>query len=141
MVEDIEKLEVEMIKKMEEMGSLLKEAQKKTEVAKGPGVTPKEMEGLEEKMQMLKEMQIEIIDKKTGLENALRETQEVAREIQELRKKPQGEIKEDIKTLQERAVEKKEALEKAIREMEEIKEKYAKKFMVKILINEFISLY
>ena len=117
-----------MIKKREEMGSLFKEAQKKTEVTKGPGVTPKEMEGLEEKMQMLKEMQIEIIDKKTGLENALRETQEVARDIQDVRKKPQEEIKENIKTLQERAVEKKEALEKTIREMEEIKENYTKKF-------------
>jgi len=140
MVEDIEKLEVEMMKKREEMGSLFKELQEKTKNIE-PSSMPANIEGIKERLQILKEMQIEILDKKTDLENALRETQEVAKAIEELREKPQGEIKEDIKTLQERAVEKKEALDKAIREMEEIKEKYAKKFMVKILINEFISLY
>lgn len=127
MVEDIEKLEAEMLKKREEMESLFKELQEKTKNVE-PSSTPTNVEGLKERLQTLKEMQIETLDKKTELENALRETQDVARAIEELRKKPQEEIKESIVTLRERAVEKKKALEKAIGEMEEIKEKYAKKF-------------
>jgi len=129
MVEYIEKLEVEMMKKREEMGSLFKELQERTKNIE-PSSMPTNVEGLKEKerLQILKEMQIEILDKKTDLENALRETQEVARDIKGLRERPEEEIKEAIKTLQERAVEKKEALEKAIKEMDEIKEKYTKKF-------------
>ena len=109
------------------MESLFKELQEKTKNIE-PSSMPTNVEGSKERSQTLKEMQIETLDKKTELENALRETQEVTRAIEELRKKLQGEIKEAIKTLQERAVEKKEALEKAIREMEGIKGKYAKKF-------------
>ncbi|MBU2565675.1 MAG: hypothetical protein KJ655_05430 [Candidatus Thermoplasmatota archaeon] len=125
MTEDVEKLEEELKKKKGEMGLLLKELRERAE---GKEVEAAATEGIEEKMRMLKEMQTEILEKKTGLEKALKEVQEVAVAIKELKGKPEETIKEEIKPLQERASEKKEELEKVTREMESIKEKYEKKF-------------
>jgi len=125
MTEDVEKLEEELKKKKGEMGLLLKELRERAE---GKEVEAAATEGIEEKMRMLKEMQTEILEKKTGLEKALKEVQEVAVAIKELKGKPEETIKEEIKPIQERASEKKEELEKVTREMESIKEKYEKKF-------------
>lgn len=125
MPENIEKLEEELKKKKEEMGSLIKELKERAE---GNGAETAATEGIEEKMRTLREMQTEILDKKTGLEKSLKEVQEVALSIKELKGKPEKIIKKEIKPLQEKVAEKKEALEKAIKEMENIKEKYEKKF-------------
>ena len=129
MTEDVGKLEAELKRKKEELEALLEEL--KMRAGKWPEKRDTAAEDLKAKLEAIKEMQLEILKMKEGLENALREIGAEMRLLEELRAKAEKEdVRPTMQTLVERVKDKKARLEQAIKEMEELKEKYAKKFLV-----------